>query len=71
MAADHVAGDGETEPRSAGARVARTVDPVERLEHVLARGLGDSRPVVVDDDFDRVPCPAGVNRHMLGVADGV
>src|SRR5579863_6557543 len=36
MAARHVAGDREAEPDAAGRRVARWVEPDERLEHPLA-----------------------------------
>ena len=48
MGAGDVAGDGEAEAGAAFVLIARVVEPQERLEHILAQGRRDARPVVVD-----------------------
>src|ERR1700722_20187286 len=54
MAARHVARDRQPEPDAAGGRVARGIQPEERLENMIAFARRDARPVIVHQNVDTV-----------------
>src|SRR3546814_17185021 len=49
MLDDDGPGDAQAHAKAAGLAVARGVDAIERLEHLLQIGLGDARPAVADN----------------------
>ena len=51
--------------------VARVVEPVERLEHVVALGRGNARAVVVDLDAQPVALGGGADDDLVAEARGV
>src|SRR2546423_10937632 len=60
MAAHDVAGDRQAEADPAGRGIARALDPVERLEDLLALALRDAPPLIVAQELDSRAAPAGL-----------
>ena len=58
-------------PGAAGIALGLLVQADERLEHLLAKGLGDARAVIVDGDLDHLVLLLDRNADPLGIAAGI
>src|SRR5262245_48807834 len=71
MAARNVAGDGEAQPDTAGLRIARFLEAIERPEYFFPLLGRHARPVVVHGDFDGFRVALGADPDIVGIALGV
>ena len=69
--AGDVAGDRQSKAGIAHVLVAGVIEPIERLEHVVAFGRRNSRPVVVDLDAQPVPLGRRADDDLIAETRGI
>ena len=63
--------DGKPEPAASGVAAPRRLEAHERLEHPLAMGFRDPRPLVLGDDAQLRIAPLDPHRRPIAVAGRV